>query len=103
MCLRETVARLHEDGSGNTVLLNYGLKIRWRIVTIEYSQVRVHPWIIKSAQLPEVLVTIDNHKTQVSSSSSETSLVFSFPRLLGALEFMILFRLTLTFKGDGGY
>src|SRR4030095_4492418 len=79
MCFRETVARLHEHGFSNTVLFKYGLEIRWRIITIENAQVRVHPRIIEAAELPEVLVTVDDHKIQVFSyqlpvSSSEFGL-----------------------------
>src|SRR6266516_712112 len=65
--LRQTVAGLHQDRFSNSTLLQYGLKLRRQIVAIKNSKVRAHPRIVEQAQLPEMLMGVNDavgHKTK---------------------------------------
>src|SRR6266480_1154416 len=71
MCFSKTVTRLHKNGFGNTTLVQDGLKVCRQMVAIEHPKLRTHPGVLEAPNLPEVLMTVDDHEIQVSSSYSE--------------------------------
>ena len=56
----KTVAGLNQNCFFNTASFQYRLECRRQIILIKNLDFRCHPWIIEAANLPEVLVTVDD-------------------------------------------